>query len=184
MKSYIGPKNLNYKKQVEKALKKKSVSTLKAELQKIFNTYIRLRDTKYENGKAFFVCISCNYPKEMDQMHAGHFYPVGGNEAVRFDEDNVHGQCLKCNTFLHGNLLPYQAALIKKIGKERFELLGIKRMNRSKMMAFEIEVLKDEYENKIKALKSGSALQFDASIPSALQNSLKVISCLNLFSLM
>lgn len=154
MNNYIGPKNLNYKKQVEKALKKKSVSTLKVELQKVFNTYIRLRDTEYDKGKAFFVCVSCDTPKDLDQMHAGHFWSVGGNEAVRFDEDNCHAQCIRCNMHLHGNLLEYRVKLIRKIGQQRFDTLEIRRHNRSKMMAFEIEVLIDDYKSKIERLKS------------------------------
>lgn len=152
MKSYIGPKTLNYKKKVDKALKKKSLSVLKGELQDIFNKYIRLRDTQYSNGKAFFVCISCGHPKGIEEMHAGHYHPVGGNESVRYDEDNVHGQCLHCNFYKHGNDKGYMPRLIKKIGQKRFDILEIKRHNRSKMMAFEIEYLIQEYTEKIKAL--------------------------------
>jgi NAD-dependent dihydropyrimidine dehydrogenase PreA subunit len=152
MKTYIGPKSLNYKKQVEKALKKKSISTLKSELQKIFNTYIRLRDTQYDKGQAFFVCISCGEKKTTDQMHAGHYWPVGGNEAVRFDEDNCHGQCIACNYHKHGNEKGYRPRLIKKIGQSRFDMLEIKRLNRSKMMAFELEYLIEDYKTKVNGL--------------------------------
>jgi 5-methylcytosine-specific restriction endonuclease McrA len=154
MKSYIGPKTLNYKQKVDKALKKKkSLAVLKGELQDIFNLFIRLRDTQYSNGKAFFVCISCGKPKDIDQMHAGHYHPVGGNESVRYDEDNVHGQCIACNHFKHGNEKGYRPRLIKKIGQQRFDMLEIKRHNRSKLMPFEVEVLISEYKNKIEAIK-------------------------------
>lgn len=156
MKHYIGPKNLNYQKVVEKALKKKSLASLKKELQDVFNKFIRLRDTIYENGKAFFICISCGVKKTIDQMHAGHYWPVGGNEAIRFDEDNVHGQCVYCNFHKHGNEKGYRPRLIKKIGQKRFDLLEIKRNNRSKMMAFEVELLINEYTEKIKSLKTNT----------------------------
>lgn len=152
-KNYIGPKNLNYKKQVEKALNKKSLATLKAELQKVFNEYIRLRDTRYDKSTTYFVCISCNNPKPVTEMNAGHYWPVGGNESIRYDEDNVHGQCIYCNHFKHGNEKGYMPNLIKKIGQDRFDLLGIKRHNRSKMMAFEVELLIQEYKEKIKRLR-------------------------------
>lgn len=56
-------------------------------------------------------------------MHAGHFYAAGNHSSVRFDEDNVHGQCAQCNTFLHGNLAKYQTNLTKKIGQERMTVL-------------------------------------------------------------
>lgn len=154
MKNYIGPKNLNYKKLVEKALKQKSISTLKAELQKVFNEYIRLRDTKHENGQSYFECISCGERKDLSQIHAGHYWPVGGNEAVRFDEDNCHGQCIACNYHKHGNLVQYGGNLVSKIGQVRFDALKIKRLNRSKMMAFEVNLLIEEYKEKVKKVKS------------------------------
>lgn len=149
------------RKKIEKLLgKKKSAATLTAELQKIFNTYIRLRDTKYGNGKTgyseYFVCISCGKAKGLDQMNAGHFFAVGNHPALRFDEDNVHGQCVVCNYHHHGNLVRYQANLIKKIGQERFNALDLRTNNRMKLMPFELEVLIETYKNKVAELKKSS----------------------------
>jgi NAD-dependent dihydropyrimidine dehydrogenase PreA subunit len=153
MKTYIGPRTLNYKQKVDKILKKKkSLPFLKKELQEVFNKFIRYRDTQYSNGKAFFVCISCGEPKDIDLMHAGHYWPVGGNESIRYDEDNCHGQCVQCNYHKHGNEKGYRPRLIKKIGQERFNLLEIKRHNKSKLMAFEVEYLIQVYEEKVKAM--------------------------------
>jgi len=87
-------------------------ASLKVKAQKVFNSWIRNRDK--DKG-----CISCG--AGVDQ--AGHFYSAGKFNALRFDEDNCHGQCLRCNYFLSGNLLNYREGLIKKIGKERFEKL-------------------------------------------------------------
>lgn len=158
MKNFIGfRKPGQNKKQVEKLLKKKSLATLKGELQKVFNTYIRLRDTKYDKGTPYFICISCNQPKGLDQMNAGHFWPVGGHEAVRYDEDNVHGQCIYCNNFKAGSLVadPYTKNLINKIGRARFDNLSSKRFNKSKLFAFEVEFLIQHYKEKIEELKNG-----------------------------
>jgi len=41
------------------------------------------------------------------------------NPVVRFNEDNVHLSCRKCNYFLAGNLIPYHIELINRIGEER-----------------------------------------------------------------
>lgn len=155
-KNFIGIRKIGAnKKAMEKILKKKSIATLKGELQKVFNTFIRLRDTKYDKGTAYFICISCNQPKGLDQMNAGHFWPVGGHEAVRYDEDNVHGQCIYCNNFASNGevTLKYAANLIKKIGHRKFEDLSLRRFNKSKLMHFEIELLIQHYEDKIKQLK-------------------------------
>ncbi|MDR7782930.1 recombination protein NinG [Riemerella anatipestifer] len=99
--------------------KTKTTTQLKQIAQRYFNAYIRHRDS--DNG--FFVCISCGKIKHVTKMHAGHYFSVGGYPSVRFDLDNVNGQCHKCNTFMHGNLIPYRENLIKKIGKKRFEQL-------------------------------------------------------------
>lgn len=153
MKNFIGIRKTSNKKALEKLTKQKSLSTLLSDLQKVFNEFIRLRDTKYDKGQAFFICISCNQPKGLDQMHCGHYFSVGGHPAVRFDEDNGHGQCAHCNYFQHGNLVAYKENLIKKIGPERFRILEIRSQNRSKLMAFEVNLLIDLYKQNIEKLK-------------------------------
>jgi hypothetical protein len=118
--------------------------------QKVFNEFIRLRDQK----DGFFTCISCQVSKPIAQMNAGHYWSVGGHTAVRFDEDNCHGQCIACNKFKHGNLINYTLNLIKKIGQARYDKLEQKRFNKSKMMVFEVQLLTDLYREKVKTLKN------------------------------
>lgn len=173
-KNFIGfRKPGQNKKQVEKLLKTKSLATLKGDLQKVFNTYIRMRDTKYDKGQPYFICISCNQPKGMDQMNAGHFWPVGGHEAVRYDEDNVHGQCIHCNNFAaNGPVMKrYEAKLLLKIGEKRFDDLAARRFNKSKMMAFEVELLIQAYKSKIEKLKvKNTPSKHDDSCPNCLSS--------------
>jgi hypothetical protein len=83
--------------------------------QMAFNAFIRARD-------ADCGCISCTSGK-VEQ--ASHFYSAGQFSALRFNESNVHGSCLKCNYFLSGNLGEYRARLEKKIGKQNLLLLDI-----------------------------------------------------------
>lgn len=157
MKNFIGfRKPGQNKKQAEKLLNKKSLATLKKELQEVFNKYIRMRDTKHDKGTPYFICISCNQPKGLDQMNAGHFWSVGGHEAVRYDEDNVHGQCIHCNNFANGGDVTraYEMRLLNKIGEKRFDDLAMRRFNKSKMMAFEVELLIGQYKEKIEKLKN------------------------------
>lgn len=127
----------------------KSLPKLKAELQEVFNKFIRLRDQK--NG--VFKCISCGRFKPVSQMNAGHYHSQGNNEAVRYSEINVQGQCIRCNCHLHGNLLRFQDGLIKKYGKQVIDLLEIQRHNKSKMGKFEHELLIKEYKAKVKVLE-------------------------------
>ena len=92
---------------------------LKAKAQTVFNAFIRSRDK--ELG-----CISCG--GKID--HAGHYFSSGHYSALTFDEDNVHGQCLKCNNFLHGNLINYRMGLVDRYGDEYVIKLEMKSRNK------------------------------------------------------
>lgn len=92
---------------------KHSVAELKKKAQTIFNAWIRKRDVDVP-------CISCGgWPNPQ----AGHYMSAGHHSALRFDEHNVNRQCLRCNSFLHGNLINYRRGLIKKIGVDAVERL-------------------------------------------------------------
>ena len=130
-----------------KLKKQKILAQLKKDLDKVFNKFIRQRDQSHENG---FMCISCGDYKPTSLRDAGHFYSAGHHSATRWDEDNCHGQCQRCNRFLHGNLLGYREGLLKKIGPERLERLEIRRHNKNLMSPFEIQILIDQYKLKFK----------------------------------
>lgn len=125
-----------------------SIPQLKAKAVKYFNEFIRKRDS----GKR---CVSCQSPQF---QHASHFYSAGKYELLRFNEDNVHGGCLKCNYFMSGNLLEYRKELEKRIGKERLEKLDIladqsKRIRVLKRDRFFYEDVIKTYKKKIKQLE-------------------------------
>lgn len=124
----------------------KSLQALKKDLDKVFNAYIRKRDS----NSGVFKCISCGKTCALQLMHAGHFHSAGHNEATRWNECNVNGQCSHCNYFLHGNYPGYLQGMLKKYGKEVVQELEIKRFNKSRMMKFEVQLLIDEYKNKLK----------------------------------
>lgn len=124
--------------------KKKSLPKLKAELQIIFNSYIRERDKEKP-------CISCG---QFKTLQAGHFFPVNGYDSLRFNEDNVHGECAGCNCFDEGHLINYHENLIARIGKERVEQLKSMardyKMNGYKWTRSELEAMIERYKNKLK----------------------------------
>lgn len=84
--------------------------------QTAFNAYIRARD----KGKT---CISCDTPlgSEPNSYDAGHFRSVASAAHMRYVEDQVHGQCKKCNRWLAGNVVEYRKRLLERIGLERLE---------------------------------------------------------------
>lgn len=110
-------------------------------LQKVFNTYIRKRD----EGKP---CISCGTTK--GQFHAGHYRSVGSCPELRFNQDNVQGQCATCNNHLSGNLINYRINLVHRIGIERVERLEGTN-DPLKLTIDEIKELIKHYRNEIKA---------------------------------
>lgn len=122
--------------------KTKTIGKLKQELQKHFNNYIRKRD----EGKP---CISCGIVKK---LQAGHFYPVSGWDGLRFDEDNVWGECEHDNCFNEGHLIGYAKNLKLRIGEERFNALekraeDYKRLG-NKWNRQELLELIEHYKNK------------------------------------
>lgn len=136
------------KKEVKKEAKEKLLTHkdyLKM-LQVIFNTYIRLRDKDKP-------CISCEKQLKC-KYDAGHYYSVGGYPNVRFDEFNVHGQCVHCNKHRHGAIHEYTQGLIKRIGENEFNLLRERAYQMPlKLSILEIKEKIKYYKLKIKELK-------------------------------
>ena len=123
---------------------------LKDKLDRIFSTYIRLRDSD-ENG--YGRCISCNkiiHWKEGDAGHAVNRRHL----SLRYDEKNVNLQCRSCNRFDESNSIGYYNGLIKKYGYDVIDYLAIKKSNYCHMGNVEYEALIKEYTEKVKRLKN------------------------------
>lgn len=98
------------KKKVKKP-KKKKLQTLLKDFETVFNAWIKKRDA----GKP---CISCG---QYNELQAGHYFAVSGYKALRFDEDNVHGEGACCNMFNESHLILYGINLQKKIGENDYK---------------------------------------------------------------
>ena len=116
----------------------KPTHILKKLAQDKFNAFIRKRDKKE-------LCICC---KSAKVEQAGHFYSAGHYNHLRFNEDNVHGCCIKCNYFLSGNLGEYRKNLEIKIGKKRLEHLDFLKDSKtsSKNNRFEYLEIIEKYK--------------------------------------
>lgn len=99
-------------KQIKK-YEKYSTPQLRLRAGKKFRAWIRKRDDCE-------MCISCGSYNVTD---AGHYYSAGHYPELEFNENNVHGQCRKCNMFLSGNLIEYRKGLTRKIGVSEIEKL-------------------------------------------------------------
>ena len=130
------------KKAIKEKLKTKQ--NYENELQVVFNTFIRWRDQNQN-------CISCDKPTK-GKCDAGHYFPVGSYKNLRFNESNVHKQCVHCNQHKHGNLNEYTINLPIRIGQERFDALLKERLVNRHYSIPELIELKVVYKSKIKNL--------------------------------
>ena len=128
--------------------KSKSLPKLKADCQKIFNEFIRLRD----QGKP---CISCGLIKP---LQAGHYFPTQGYDGLRFNEDNVHGECSGCNCFDDSHLIHYGDNLKERLGINGFMDLKMKaniyKSSGYKWSRSELIELIEKYKAKVKELRN------------------------------
>ena len=109
--------------------------------------YIRTRD----KGKP---CPCCGLPLG-DDYHAGHFKRSNSFGAIKFDEDNIHGQRADCNTRYGGDRGEYEYNLRKRIGDERVNALYEKIQGNNRVYKYTIDELKDienYYKEKIKLI--------------------------------
>jgi len=121
--------------------------------QREFNRYIRLRDQHRP-------CISCGAPPSGNRnggstRDAGHYRTVGACSALRFDEANVHAQCVACNQHKSGNIVEYRINLRQRIGDEELERLETTNPLRAWSIE-EAKSIKAEYRDKCKAIQGAA----------------------------
>lgn len=131
----------------------KSLSELTREAQTAFNAFVRARD---EGRK----CISCNSILVCGGVgggfDAGHYRSRGAAKHLRFNENNVFGQCKRCNRYLAGNANAMREGVIDRIGLD--VVLALERDNTPrKWTREELLSIKAEYMSKLKALEKSRA---------------------------
>lgn len=134
-------------------LKVKKKVDLKAKLDRVFSMYIRLRDSKEFDFKAFR-CISCGRMLPFEKADNGH-YINRQHMSTRFDEMNCNAQCSYCNRFQEGNMQGYRNGLIRKYGEQKVLLLEMKKNTTRKFTDFEYEQLIKHYSALAKRMKQG-----------------------------
>lgn len=140
---------INKRNMIRRMEAKEKVKTKGAHLREAqawFNMYIRLRDDDLP-------CISCGRYHN-GKYDAGHYRSVGACPELRFDEDNVHKQCVPCNQHLSGNAIEYRIRLVQKIGLERVERLESKHKPLN-LSIDQIKELKSKFMADAKRLKKG-----------------------------
>jgi len=116
-----------------------------AEAQTAVNKFIKLRDKDLP-------CISCG--EHRSSYDAGHYLARSIRPELRFNEDNIHKQCVYCNNYNKGRAAgEYRPRLISRIGLERVEYLENPHPP-AKWTIPELIEIKRIYTEKAKLLKT------------------------------
>ena len=118
-------------------------------LWKWFSLYIRVRDCE-DGGMSY--CRSCGNPKHFRELQAGH-YISRGKKATKYDEENVHSQCVKCNMYLNGNQSGMFSYIVRKYGESKpNELMNKSLMFCKSLSLTDIKYYSDLYRVKAKEI--------------------------------
>lgn len=120
----------------------------KAQADKYFSIYIRLRDTD-ENG--YGKCISSNQDITYWDSDCGHFVNRRHN-SLRYNEINCNAQCRGDNRFDEGNIPGYSVGITKKYGEGIIEKLLAMKHTTLKLDKFTLKQIAKEYKSKCKEL--------------------------------
>jgi hypothetical protein len=123
-----------------------SIPKLVQKAQKVFNQYIRERDSK----DGYFTCISCFKTLPISQINAGHYVPVGKSSLLRFNPDNCHAECIRDNGFNDFHLIGYRKHLLLKIGEDKVKWLEDNQNKVYKWSRTELEEIIEHYSTLLK----------------------------------
>jgi len=132
--------------------KPKSLTKLKAELWKVFSTYIKF---KYSKDGTWCNCFTCGNPIQIgtSNCQGGHYYTKKGYPALYFNENNVRPQCYHCNINLSGNTVIFGENLRAELGNEAVDHLDSIRHQSVKITWYEYEQLIIDYKTNLMNLK-------------------------------
>jgi len=123
-------------------MKKKSISQLKKEVDKIFSLFIRQRGSI----KGYNSCFTCGLRREWKKLQCGHFISRTHSN-TRYDEINCQVQCFACNVWKRGNIAEFAARLIEKYGQKEFNNLIKKGRQLKQFTEKELLELKEKFKN-------------------------------------
>ncbi len=119
---------------------------LKKQARIYCHKYIRLRDKDLP-------CVSCGCQyNELNTLQAGHFKNDGNHAMVRYNEDNLAGQCVRCNMHKGGEEKRYEVELRRRIGDARVDHILSIAFDVKSYSVVELKEIIDTYKSKIRDL--------------------------------
>lgn len=98
------------------------------------------------------VCFTCGKKLPWKEQQSGHF--VHG-DSLDFDLRNIHCQCVRCNHWLSGNLIPYTRKMLALYGEDVVDELHAKKHELilpTALLRKKLEGMICDYENKLEAI--------------------------------
>ena len=113
-------------------MRKTTITKLKKECDRVFSLWVRNRER---------ACVTCG---SRNNLQAGHYVSRSVN-ILRFDERNVHTQCVSCNIFKRGNMVEYSAFMLRKYGPDIIKKLLKEKQRLHQFTRKELEKLIKHY---------------------------------------
>lgn len=131
-----------------KTKKQKTRQHLVKELDSVFSLFIRLRDC---DEKGIVVCPLCWAKITRKQAQNMHFI-TRACFLYRYDEENCHSGCMRCNVFLNGNYIIYTRRM-----QHKYWVAKVDEMINNRFMIFKIPTQQlvemiDYYSNKVREI--------------------------------
>lgn len=121
-----------------KKIKHKSIKILRKKAWKLISEYVR----RTANG----VCYTCGDKRHWKKQNCGHYIH---KDALDYEINNLHCQCVRCNQWLSGNLGVYSEKLSKEIGSEEISLMRQRANQVKKWNVIELEEIIETYKNAL-----------------------------------
>ena len=125
------------------------ITTARKKAFKQFSLYIRKKDATFQGYNR---CVSCGKTDLWQNLDAGHFIH-GVTKPTYFEENNVHPQCRKCNTYLSGKLIEYTLYMLRTYSKEEIDRLRELSFKTKRWTKKELEEIEKEYKKKFNELE-------------------------------
>tara|TARA_Y100000389_G_scaffold205089_1_gene262974 strand:- start:1678 stop:2070 length:393 start_codon:yes stop_codon:yes gene_type:complete len=122
--------------------KKPTRSKLVKKLDTVFSQYIR-RSNADNDGNC--TCVTCDKKFHWKEIQAGHFMSRK-HYSIRWDERNVHPQCVACNVFRYGEQYKYSIFL----GNELADVLYLQSKEIKKYTTDELQSSIEHYGKMLK----------------------------------
>jgi hypothetical protein len=106
------------KKQSTKKFQKARFKTLHKKAWTLVSSYVRQLGA---DSEGFNRCYTCDGRFHYKEMHCSHFH----HNKLDFDLRNLKACCVKCNTYMSGNLAIYGTKLARELGVEGMEQLRL-----------------------------------------------------------